>query len=156
VRTQAPLHDAPRGPGLAASFERRHQPLIAQRLRSEARGVPERFFPKYAIPATLQTWAVVYDVPTPDGRGALVVPPKDVPTWIVCSQRVSEGLRCRALTGATAVPLGGAVYAAFPGFKGGQINSSWPRARLGPRADHVPARSRSTFGAAGCDPPRSG
>ncbi len=81
---------------------------------------------------------MVYDVPTPDGRGALVVPPKDVPTWIVCSQRVSEGLRCRALTGATAVPLGGAVYAAFPGFKGGQINSSWPRARLGPRADHVP------------------
>jgi hypothetical protein len=123
---------------LAVGYERHHQPSLARRLRSQARAVPSEFFRRYAVLATLQAWAVVYDLPGPNGQSVLVVPPKEVPTWIVCSKRQSEELRCRDLAGSGAVPLGAAVYSAFPGFKNGRINSSWPRARRGPRADYVP------------------
>jgi hypothetical protein len=99
---------------------------LSQLLR-DAREVPSDFFAKVA---TLQS-INAYQFGPIKIDSVTVVPPKDLPFWIVCPAHDGRALRCRPLATAQEVPVGSPIFTLFPSL-------DWPRAHGKPRALTVP------------------
>ncbi len=95
---------------------------LPQLLR-DAREVPNDFFIKIATLASINAFQF-----GPIRIGSVtVVPPKDLPFWIVCLAHDSRALRCRPLATAQEVPVGSPIFMLFPSL-------DWPRAHGKTRA----------------------
>jgi hypothetical protein len=92
-------------------------PSELPQLLRDAREVPSEFFAKVA---TLQSIDAYQFGPIKIGS-VTVVPPKDLPFWIVCPGHDGRVLRCRPLATAQEVPVGSPIFILFPSL-------DWPRA----------------------------
>jgi hypothetical protein len=95
------------------SFPRSELP----RLLRDTREVSSDFFVKVA---TLESINAFQFGPIRIGS-VTVVPPKNLPFWIVCLAHDSRALRCRPLATAQEVPVGSPIFMLFPSL-------DWPRA----------------------------
>jgi hypothetical protein len=85
-------------------------PAELSQLLRDAREVPNDFFAKVA---TLQSVDAYQFGPIKIGS-VTVMPPKDVPFWIVCPAHDGRALRCRPLATAQEVPVGSPIFILFP------------------------------------------
>lgn len=99
---------------------------LPQLLR-DARDAPNDFFVNLA---TLQSIRIFQAGPVKIGS-VTVVPPKDIPFWIVCTDHDGPTLQCGPLSLAQGVPVGSPTYLLFPSL-------DWPRAIGKPGSDIRP------------------